>query len=136
MDSIEERIETLIELDCTSTNAFAHKIGVDPRNLGKMLSGNQSITDRTLRKIVGTIGCAFEWLKYGEGEMFPNGGKQSPATINSHNENTSINDSDTINRLLAQLEEKDAQIARLLGIIEQMREKDKQIQALLELLKK
>lgn len=123
MSSITERIETLIELECASTNAFALKIGVDPRNLGRMLSGNQSITDRTLRKIVDAVGCSFEWLKYGEGEMFPDGGKPSATAINSHNENTNINDSDTINRLLALLEEKDAQIARLLGIIENMQNK-------------
>lgn len=123
MSAITERIETLIELERVSTNAFARKVGIDPGNLGKMLAGKQNVTDSTLRKIADAVGCSFEWLKYGEGEMFPDGGKPSVAAINSHNENTNINDSDTINRLLALLEEKDAQIARLLGIIENMQNK-------------
>lgn len=123
MNAITERIETLIELECSSTNAFARKAGIDPGNLGKMLSGKQNVTDGTLRKIAGAVECSFEWLKYGEGEMFSKGDKSSATAINSHNENTNINDSDTINRLLALLEEKDAQIARLLGIIENMQNK-------------
>lgn len=118
MTAIIKRIEALIESECLSTNAFARKIGVDAGNLGKMLAGKQNITDSTLRKIVDAIGCTFEWLKFGEGEMFANGVRpNSTTTINSHNENSSINDSDTINRLLALLEEKDKQINQLLQII-------------------
>lgn len=117
MKTITERIEALIELECISTNAFARKVGVDAGNLGKMLAGKQSITDSTLRKIVDATGCSFEWLKYGEGEMFINDSKPKTTTINSNNENSSINDSDTINRLLALLEEKDKQINHLLQII-------------------
>lgn len=117
MKTITERIEALIELECISTNAFARKVGVDAGNLGKMLAGKQNITDSTLRKIVDATGCSFEWLKYGEGEMFINDSKPKTTTINSNNENSSINDSDTINRLLALLEEKDKQINHLLQII-------------------
>jgi hypothetical protein len=115
--NIIERIEILIELECISSNAFALKVGVDPRNLSRMLADKQTITDRTLRKIVDAIGCTFEWLKYGEGEMFPAGSPKNAATINSNNENSNINDSDTINRLLALLEEKDKQINQLLQVI-------------------
>ena len=123
MQDIINRIEILIELECLSTNAFAHKASIDPGNLGKMLAGKQKVTDGTLRKIADAIGCSFEWLKYGEGEMFNTG---NPTMINSLNENTNINDSHTIDRLLGLLEEKDRQIA----------EKDKQIQTLLALLSK
>lgn len=49
--------------------------------------------------------------------MFINDSKPKTTTINSNNENSSINDSDTINRLLAMLEEKDKQINQLLQII-------------------
>lgn len=126
MNTTTERIETLIELECSSTNAFARKIGVDPGNLGKMLAGKQNVTDGTLRKMADAVGCNFEWLKYGEGEMFPDGRKPKATTINSHNENSSINDSDIINRLLSLLEEKDRQIAA----------RDRQISDLIALLKK
>lgn len=40
----------------------------------KMLAGKQTITDKTLRKISDTFQLSFEWLKYGEGEMFMNNG--------------------------------------------------------------
>lgn len=36
----------------------------------KMLAGKQNITDKTLRKISESFNIRFEWLKYGEGEMF------------------------------------------------------------------
>lgn len=117
MGEIIERIETLIELDGLSTNAFACKVGVNPANLGKMLAGKQSITDKTLRKIEDATGCNFEWLKYGDGEMFSNPPRANSATINSNNENSNINDGDTISRLLSLLEEKDKQIDKLLQII-------------------
>ena len=71
-----------------------------------------------IKQIVDVIGCTFEWLKFGEGEMFSDGFRpNNTTTINSHNENSSINDSNTINRLLALLEEKDKQINQLLQII-------------------
>lgn len=65
-----ERIETFLELDGSSTNSFAKVAGIDPGNMAKMLAGKQKITDNTLRKISQEHGISFEWLKYGEGEMF------------------------------------------------------------------
>lgn len=67
---IIDRIETFLELDGSSTNSFARMAGIDPGNLAKMLSGKQKITDNTLRKISNSHGLNFEWLKYGEGEMY------------------------------------------------------------------
>lgn len=72
MDQSEiiERIETFLEFDGSSTNSFAKFAGIDPGNLAKMLAGKQKITDNTLRKISNSHGVSFEWLKYGEGEMY------------------------------------------------------------------
>lgn len=120
MSDTIERIETLIELECLSTNAFAIKAGIDPSNMGRMLAEKQSITDRTLRKIADVTGCAFEWLKYGEGEMFPPVAAKNAAAVYSNNENSNINDSDTIKRLLSLLEEKDRQINQLLQVISKL----------------
>lgn len=69
-NSIIDRIETFLEINSSSTNAFARTAGLDPGNMGKMLAGKQKITDATLRKIADAHGLNFEWLKYGEGEMF------------------------------------------------------------------
>lgn len=68
-DSIIERLGTYLGIDGSTVNSFANQIGIDPGNLRKMLSGKQTITDKTLRKISETQGVSFEWLKYGEGEM-------------------------------------------------------------------
>lgn len=67
---IIDRIETFLELNGSSTNSFARMAGIDPGNLAKMLSGKQKITDNTLRKISNSHSLNFEWLKYGEGEMY------------------------------------------------------------------
>lgn len=73
-NTVLDRIETFLEIDGSSANSFAGQIGVDPGNMRKMLAGKQTITDRTLRKISDTFQLSFEWLKYGEGEMFMNNG--------------------------------------------------------------
>lgn len=73
-NTILDRIETFLEIDGSSANSFAGQIGVDPGNMRKMLAGKQTITDRTLRKISDTFQLSFEWLKYGEGEMYNNSG--------------------------------------------------------------
>jgi len=74
---IIDRIESFLELEGSSTNSFAKIAGLDPGNLTKMLAGKQKITDNTLRKISNAHDISFEWLKYGEGEMYVNN-KPSP----------------------------------------------------------
>lgn len=70
MSDVVYRIETVLELDGSSTTSFARRAGIDPGNLAKMLAGKQTITDGTLRKLSDAYGVSFEWLKYGEGEMY------------------------------------------------------------------
>lgn len=77
-NTILDRIETFLEIDGSSANSFAGQIGVDPGNMRKMLAGKQTITDRTLRKISDTFQLSFEWLKYGEGEMYNNTNSLAP----------------------------------------------------------
>lgn len=67
---IISRLEQYLEIDGSTTNSFANQIGIDPGNLRKMLAGKQRITDKTLRKIADAHNLNFEWLKYGEGEMY------------------------------------------------------------------
>lgn len=91
-DNIIERLEEFIELDSSTTNSFANRAGIDPGNLRKMLAGKQRITDKTLRKIADANDLSFEWLKYGEGDMYMPDDKplpvktsapiNTPATIN------------------------------------------------------
>ncbi|WP_337617344.1 hypothetical protein [Prevotella sp.] len=71
---------------------------------------------------------SMEWLIRGVGEMFideKDAIKYSVNTVNSHNENANINDTDTINRLLSMLETKD----------KQMEAKENQVNTLLEIIR-
>ena len=67
---IISRIDTFLALDGASTNSFSRSAGIDPGNMTKMLAGKQKITDNTLRKISSATGLSFDWLKYGEGDMY------------------------------------------------------------------
>ena len=69
MDEILKRISDFIECDGCTFNAFARKADIDPANFSRMMSGKQTITDRTLRKIAESHGVSFNWLKYGKGPM-------------------------------------------------------------------
>ena len=68
--NIIDRIETFLEIDGSSINSFARTAGLDPGNMTKMLAGKQKITDITLRKISNAYEISFEWLKWGDGEMY------------------------------------------------------------------
>lgn len=84
-DRIIDRIESFLEIDCSNVNSFAKQVGIDPGNMRKMLAGKQSITDKTLRKISDACDLSFEWLKYGEGEMFAeNDNDTKPAPVKSY----------------------------------------------------
>lgn len=51
-------------------NGFATKIKVDSSNWMKMLNGEQTVTDKTLQKIVKAFPqISYDWLRTGEGEM-------------------------------------------------------------------
>lgn len=73
---------------------------------------------------IQTPKLSMEWLVRGVGDMIL-ADSEKVVTVNSHNENTNINDTDTLSHLLSMIETKDKQIE----------EKDKQINSLLEVLK-
>ena len=115
------RLEDYIEYDAImSPTAFAIKAGIDPSGFSKMLKGQQTITIATLKKISTAFGLNLKWLMNGEGEMFPPAAAKNAAAEYSYNENSNINDSDTINRLLSLLEEKDRQINQLLQVVSKL----------------
>lgn len=66
---------------------------------------------------------SMEWLIRGVGDMFLDEKDNIKYQVNSCNQNSQINDTDTLNRLLALVEAKDKQIE----------EKDKQINTLLNI---
>lgn len=71
MDSLRDRIDELIKAKHLTPTAFARFIGVASSNFSKMLAGDQTITEKTLYKIVEAFrDVSLDWLKYGRGDMF------------------------------------------------------------------
>lgn len=70
---MEERIKRLIRDARMNPNAFANQAGIAPSNFRKMLSGEQTITDRTLAKISDAFKVNYDWLKDGIGEPYTDG---------------------------------------------------------------
>ena len=68
---IAKRLSEYIEYDAITTpSQFAAKAGIDASGFHKMLKGQLKITTATLKKIAAAYDLNFEWLKYGEGEMY------------------------------------------------------------------
>lgn len=71
MSTLRDRIEELIKAKHLTPTAFARSIGVASSNFSKMMLGDQTITEKTLFKIVEAFNdVSFEWLRDGQGEMF------------------------------------------------------------------
>lgn len=83
MLEITERLSNLVFMFGNSVNAFAKNIGVDTANLNKMVKGQQSITKKTVQKIISAYPqVSEEWLLTGEGTMLKG---QQPQQYNSPN---------------------------------------------------
>ncbi len=68
-EKIMQRLVDYIENETNMTrNAFAAKAGIDPANFSKMLTGKQTITKNTLKKVSEAHGLNMSWLTTGEGE--------------------------------------------------------------------
>ena len=64
------RINAVINYLGVTKNNLALNSGIGPSNFNKMLSGEQSITDKTLHKISEAYpNINIDWLKTGAGEM-------------------------------------------------------------------
>lgn len=108
------RLEAFIECECTTPRQVANVAGLDPSNFAKMLSGQQTITTATLKKIAVAHGVNLEWLQTGNGKMMadtPNNNENS--IVNSHVHNATVNGGTTIDKLIDLLQAKDRQIETL-----------------------
>lgn len=131
-ETINERIKHILDtLYKGNTTAMAKATNVKRTTLGSIVGtdGNSPGFD-VIMKIAGITSprISMEWLIRGVGEMFideKDAIKYSVNTVNSHNENANINDTDTINRLLSMLEAKD----------KQMEAKENQVNTLLEIIR-
>ncbi len=127
--SVNERIKLIIEtLFNGNISSFSNAIDVKRTTINSIIGEKQTAPGYNIIRNIGEISSPkinLDWLILGIGEMYSSG--ENNISISQTNSNNSqINESEVIIRLLAQLEEKDRQL----------REKDKQIETLLNSLTK
>ena len=117
--TINERIKSVLEIVYQgNVTAMAKGTYIKRTTLNSIVGEKEVAPGFEVIKNLGEISSprlSMEWLIRGVGDMFLSDDKGS--SINSHNENTNINDGDTINRLISLLEEKDCQINTLLELL-------------------
>lgn len=64
------RVKKLMERDADNPNSFAIKVGIDPGNFRRKLTGDRTITKKDILKICKTLGVSREWLEEGNGNIY------------------------------------------------------------------
>ncbi len=80
-DNVLDRIRYLIGISRMTQARFAERVGINPTNLSKYLSGKIPVTDSLLNKIVVNTGVSKGWLRDGSDVPFPR--RDEPETIES-----------------------------------------------------
>lgn len=70
-EEVISRIRHLINISRVSQAEFARRIGLDPSNMSKHLSGRLPVTEGLVNRIVADMGVSKRWLRYGDGVPFP-----------------------------------------------------------------
>ena len=74
---MNKRIHALRKTLCLSQSQFAEKINLKTSAISSYENGTRSITDRAIADIVRVYGVNEQWLRTGEGDMFPNPNESS-----------------------------------------------------------
>ncbi|MBO4995807.1 MAG: LexA family transcriptional regulator [Muribaculaceae bacterium] len=69
--TIPDRIRFLMSRQHMSQQQFAQRVGINPSNMSKFLSGKLPITDGFINKIVVNMGVSKQWLVDGSDVPFP-----------------------------------------------------------------
>lgn len=77
-DNILDRLRYLIGISRMTQTQFAARIGINPTNLSKYLSGKIPVTDALLNKVVVNTGVSKTWLKEGADVPFP---RETPTRV-------------------------------------------------------
>lgn len=120
--TINERIKAILDTYYSGNTTAMAKATHIKRTTLNSITGADEVSPRyeVLKNIaeLSSPKISMEWLIRGVGDMeLRDDDKSIVIRKNSDNRNTSINDGDTINRLLALLEEKDKQINKLIDKI-------------------
>lgn len=115
------RMNAFRERNGTSKAEMSRKLEVDPGTFGNILNGKRGIPAELLIKFLQVYpSVSAEWLMRGIGEMDATGKDGvvvSGNSVGGIGTFSNINAGDTINRLVALLEEKDKQINQLLQLL-------------------
>lgn len=68
---MNERIKQIRKSKGMTLADFGKIIGIQSSGVSKMEKGVTSVTNQTINTIVREFGVNEQWLRYGEGEMFP-----------------------------------------------------------------
>lgn len=68
--SIADRIRYLVSVSRLTQGKFSQRIGMDPANFSKVLSGSLKMSDSFLNRMVVELGISKKWLLTGEGVPF------------------------------------------------------------------
>ena len=69
--SVVDRVRYLIRLSRLTQAKFAERVGVDPSNLSRMVSGKMPVTETFMNRLVADLGVSKSWIAQGEGVPFP-----------------------------------------------------------------
>lgn len=70
MNTVNERVATLIKKLGITKVEFSKKLNVSSQFVSKVCSGTSGVSDRTIMDICDKYHVNEEWLRFGEGEMF------------------------------------------------------------------
>lgn len=69
---MNERLKEVREFFEMTQSDFGNKIGIKSRaHISALESGTRNVTDRIISDVCREFGVSKEWLRTGEGEMFP-----------------------------------------------------------------
>lgn len=137
--NLQDRINLIIEAKRLTRTGFANKIGVASSNFSKMLNGEQTITEKTLVKIIEAFpDVSLQWLKTGEGEMLNSkAAEEAPAPpVEKKIEAADVGLDNISVRLMALVESQQQTIANHAATIAQLTENNNRLVRLLEGYKK
>lgn len=78
---IIERIKYLVKLSHLTQGKFAQRIGMDPANFSKVMSGILKVSDSFMNRLVVELGISKTWLITGEGTPFEKQADKTPDVI-------------------------------------------------------
>lgn len=68
---MNERIKVLRKHLHLTQNEFGDKLGIVKSSISNIEKGRHGVTDQMIKLMVKEFGVSENWLRYGEGEMFP-----------------------------------------------------------------